>query len=398
MGFSEKVKDMRFWQIHPGILTKALSGLFIFSVLIWPAGCNSKKDKVEPEKPGVVESHATPWQAPNDHAGVQGQAVAAVLMVVDEEVITTADALSDLAEPLEQMGQTYDGQQFRTQAERLIYQYLRQRSAEVLLLNEAKASLDEQTATFIDAQVQAYRDQMLRENNNSMTLLRKKLNEQGTTLEQELEKKKREMEVRRYLATRFTRGIVVSRQDILDYYNQHLDDYNRIKKVQLLKILVVTSVQAQDSETPEETRQRAREIAAQAWDALQMGVPFDVVAGEYSDIQATEGGNWGMVDPDSLMEPAERQAAKTLPAGGHSEVLEVGPGYSIIGVGKIEPALQTPLEEVQEEISQLLWERKYSQIYDERVNQLSRRAIVSASPPAVELTVALAQQKYGSGI
>ena len=388
---------MQSRQAYRGILIKTLFGLPICWVLLWPLGCNGKKDQTESEGPGTVEPYTQTGRVPNDRIDIQGQAVAAVLMVVDEEVITTADALSDLAEPMEQMGGTYKGQEFRTKAERLIYQYLRQRSAEVLLFNEAKGSLDEQTATLVDAQVQAYHDQMLRENNNSITLLRKKLSEQGTTLEEELEEKRRELEVRRYLATRFTRAIVVSRQDILDYYNQHHDDYNSPKRVELLKTLVITNKHTQDSDSPEESRRRAKAIATRAWDTLQMGVPFDVVAGEYSDIRAAEGGSWGMVDPNSLMEPAEEQAANTLPTGGHSDVFQVKPGYSIIGVGKIEPAVQTPLEEVQEEISQILWERKYSQVYDERVNQLSRRAIVSASPPAVELTVALAQQKYASG-
>ena len=383
---------MQSRQVYQGRLIKALFGLLVCWVLVWPFGCNGKKDQAESDGPAVVEPYTPTGQVPNDRIDVQGQAVAAVLMVVDEEVITTADALSDLAEPLEQMGGAYKGQEFRTKAKQLIYQYLRQRSAEVLLFNEAKGSLDDQTATMIDAQVQAHHDQMLRENNNSITLLRKKLGEQDTTLEKELEKKRRELEVRRYLATRFTRVIVVSRQDILNYYNQHHDDYNSPRK-----ILVLTGKHAQDSDSPEEARRRARAIATRAWDTLQMGVPFDVVAGEYSDIRSAEGGNWGMVDPDNLMDPAEKQAANTLPAGGHSEVFEVMPGYSIIGVGKIEPAVQTPLEEVQEEISQILWERKYSQVYDERVNHLSRRAIVAASPPAVELAAALAQQKYASG-
>lgn len=371
-------------------------GLCLCLAFICFPGCKAKTSKPGPEPARTVGAFIPADPDKPNSAPSQGRAVAAVLMEVNQEVITTDDVLSALAKHLEELGQTYSSQQFRRETERLISEYLRQRTAEILLLNEAEESLDEQGKAIVEQQGRAYRDQLLRESDNSMTALRKKLREQGTTLEKELEKRQRDLQVRRFLAVQFTRRIVVNRQDILDYYNKHRSQYNSPRRVELLQILLLTAKHSQEGDTPAQAQARARQIAQRAWDVLQSGVPFDVVAGEYSDILAEKGGNWGMVAPASLAEPAEQQAARTLQSGQYSGVLQVQRGYSIIGVGKITPAQQKTLEEVQDEIRQLLWEQQYGRLYDQRVTELGRRAVISASPSAVKLAVDLAEHRYNT--
>lgn len=328
---------------------------------------------------------------------LQGEAIGAVLMEVEEEVVTTQDALQTLEKPLTELGKASAGEQFRQQTENLILQYLRGRMAEIVLLNEARNGLSEEEKTQIQNRRQAYGDRLLRECDGSRTRLRNKLAQQGTTLEAELDKFDRELQIRLFLTRQFTSRINITRQDIMDYYLQRSDQYNTPKKVELLKIQVLDHQHSQPDETSEQARQRVAERAQQAWNELAQGRPFSEVAGKYSDTRAAEGGNWGLVDPNSLRDETERRAADTLEPGKYSQVLQTELGCSIIAVGQVVPAQQRPLEEVQEEIRQALWQQQYNRLYSERLAELGRQAVISASPLAMKMAVDLAEQRFAAG-
>jgi len=314
-------------------------------------------------------------------------------MEIDREVITTTDVLAALAEPLQQLARS-EPAQFRPRAEQLISQYLRQRTAEVLLLNEAEASLDENQTKQVEAQVRAYHEQLLRDCDKSPTRLHNMLRDKGTTLDAELAKFKRDLQVRVYLSRQFSRKISITRQDIVDYYNRHQTQYNTPGKVELLKIQVLTHKHAEPDESSDQAQARARQIAQQAWNALAAGQSFAAVAQKFSDTRRDQGGNWGLVDPLSLQEDSERHAAQTLRLGQYSKVLDTSIGCSIIGIARIIPARQEPLEQVQEQIRQALWSQKYERLYNQRIHDLGQRAVITVSPAAMRLVVNLAQQRF----
>jgi len=378
-----------------GTVRKLSITLCVWSALIWFAGCGNKPKAAvaRPSQP-ALESPAAVQQS--EPAQLQGEPAVAVLMEIDEEVITTADVLTALAKPLEELAHNAPAGQFRPQAEQLIGQYLRQQTAEILLLNEAKTSLSEEQNKRIEAQVEAHKEQLLRDCEKSPTLLQKKLREKGTTLEKELDNFKRDLQVRIFLSKQFASRINISRQDIVAYYNQHSQQYNTAKKVELLKIQVLGDKHSEAGQTPEQAQAQARQIAQQAWEELAAGTPFAEVARKYSDTRQNEGGNWGLVDPLSLEEDSERQAAQTLQAGQYSKVLDTEMGCSIIGVAKIIPAQQKSMEEVQEQIQQSLWNQEYKRLYDQRIAELGQRAVITVSPTAMRLVVDLAQRRFAT--
>lgn len=90
----------------------------------------------------------------------------------------------------------------------------------------------------------------------------------------------------------------------------------------------------------------AKARAGQALDALRAGTPLAEVALEYStDPSRTKGGDMGLVHRGSLSETVE-QAAKDLPAGRFSDVIETLYGYHIIRIAEIRPAQKKAFDEV----------------------------------------------------
>lgn len=375
------------------ILTRIFTGLCLSSVFVFYTGCGPKTDTVP-----VETSDASPSAAPQPQpVDLQGQPTVAVLMEVDQEIITTTDVLTALSEPLQQLARSESSAQFRPSAEQLISRYLRQRTAEILLLNEAKNSLSETETKQVDAQAQAYHEQLLREADKSPTRLQNMLREKGTTLDQELANFKRDLQVRVYLRRQFSRRINITRQDIVDYYNRHQPQYNTPKKVQLLKIQVLHHKHAQPDDSPAQARTRVRQIAQQALDELTAGKSFVEVAREYSDTRADQGGDWGMVDPLSLQDESERLAAQTLQPSQCSQVLDTAIGCSIVGIADVVPARQEPLDQVQEQIRKAVWNAQYDRLYNQRLNDLGQRAVITVSPAAMRLVVDLAHQQFAPG-
>ena len=363
-------------------------------VLFLHAGCQPKTRTVVIEPSSPLPPARRTQSQPADR---EGRPAAAVLMEIDEEVITTTDVLTTLAEPLQQLAQSQTSSQFRSGAEQLISSYLRQRTAEILLLNEAKTSLDDNENKQVEAQVQAYHEQLLRDCDKSPTRLQNMLREKGTTVEQEKDKFRRDLQVRIYLRRQFSRRIDITRQNIVDYYNSNQQQYYTPGKVQLLKIQVLTHKHTQPDDSADQARSRARQIAQQAWDELAGGTPFAEVAKKYSDTRAEQGGDWGLVDPMSLQDDSERHAAQTLRTSQYSRVLDTSIGSSIVGIADVIPARQESLDQVQEQIRRTLWNAQYDRLYNQRLNELGQRALITVSPAAMRLVVDLAQQQFPTG-
>ena len=374
-------------------LTLAVVGLAVSSLIVCSGGCGNKDKQAPANSAQAVEAQAV-TQATPAHTHVEGQPVGAVLMEVDQEIITTCDALDELSEQLQTLGKTSAPEAFRQRTEAILVEYLRQRVAEILLMNQAKAALDERMNQRIEAQTQAHKNQLLRQCDNSPTRLRNKLRAEGKSLESELENYRQDLEVRIFLTNEFASRINVSREDMVSYYQKNIKQYSQPKRVELLKIQVLDHKHVQEGWTDQQVRQEVLDIAEHALEMLRTGQSFSEVARKYSDIRPEQGGNWGMVDPESLAQASERKAAKELGPGEFSQVLQTDIGCSIVGVGRIEPARQESLEQVQEQISQVLWNQQYRRFYNQRISELGRRAVISASPTAMALAVDLAQQRF----
>jgi parvulin-like peptidyl-prolyl isomerase len=121
------------------------------------------------------------------------------------------------------------------------------------------------------------------------------------------------------------------------YFTAHRERFRRPERVHLRQIVAAT-----------------REEAARALAELEAGEPFAIVARRISrGPLAARGGDQGVLERDDLP-PAFADLIFSLPAAGHSGVLEADYGWLVFGVDERLPAVEPSFAEAAEEVRNVL--------------------------------------------
>ena len=200
----------------------------------------------------------------------------------------------------------------------------------------------------------------------------------------------------------FNDQVVVTDEDIEQYYAAHSDEFvtpERVK-VQYLELdaakidtgrdvdeqALQSLYEEQSGKYVTEEQRRARHILIQVPAAadeaadqaalqkaesvlqrLDAGESFETLATELSDdpASASNGGDLGFFGHD-VMAPEFEEAAYALDAGEHSGIVKTPFGYHIIELVEIRPEVATPLEEVRDElVAELLSEERSDLFYEQ---------------------------------
>ncbi|HEV3253380.1 MAG TPA: peptidyl-prolyl cis-trans isomerase [Candidatus Acidoferrales bacterium] len=159
----------------------------------------------------------------------------------------------------------------------------------------------------------------------------------------------------------------VSQEEILAYYNQHLDDYKVQDRVHVEHILFKT-VGKTDAEILE-VRQKAEDALKKA----KHGGNFEEIAKKESEDDATKpkGGDLGWIVRGQTVAEFE-QAAFTLPKGSISDLVKTQYGFHIIKIIDRETARTKTVEEVRIPIAAALEDKKVQTLSDDLAGQMAR--------------------------
>ena len=159
----------------------------------------------------------------------------------------------------------------------------------------------------------------------------------------------RSLTVTKYVNETISKKIVVTPEEVNEYYTSHKSAFNHPDLIRSSHILFLVA----ESATPEQdklSRQRAEMVLARA----RKGEDFAKLAKEYSmDGTASNGGDVGLVPKGSLA-PEYEAAAFALPIGGISDVVRTQVGYHIIKVTEKRKAGIAELEEVRAQLGDFL--------------------------------------------
>ncbi|BCJ87137.1 peptidylprolyl isomerase [Effusibacillus dendaii] len=164
------------------------------------------------------------------------------------------------------------------------------------------------------------------------------LAEQGTNLEELAHHQKVQLEFQKLA----TKDVKLTDDEIKQYYNSHLSDYQQPEQVKARHILV-------------DTEQEAKDII----DRLHKGEDFAKIAKEKSKDtgSAANGGDLGFFGK-GVMDPEFEKAAFSLALNQISDPVKTNFGYHVIQVTDKKPAKQLTLEEARPQVEQTLKNQK----------------------------------------
>jgi len=199
--------------------------------------------------------------------------------------------------------------------------------------------------------------------------LRRGLASQGMTMEeyrQEIEEQIR----RTKLVNREVKAkIVITKEDIKEYYESHREKYAGEKKYYLWNMFIKVSSNSGSSQ-----RNKARNRMEALLSQLKQGRSFESLVDELKQsTSAIQGTDLGLYRLDELSEQL-RQVVKKMKTGEFSTVLDANFGFQILYVQKIDESRDQPLAAVESEIEELLYTEFVDNKYQEWLEELRARS------------------------
>ncbi len=222
-----------------------------------------------------------------------------------------------------------------------------------LLEKEIKA----QGITAREDEIDRYIEEIRQRNGMDRERFQAALAAQGLSLETYRARVKSELEKAALVNREIRQHVNVSPEEIRRYYDAHLDDYATAERVQVRDIFLAIEDPA-DEASAAHARAKALEVRALALD----GHDFGALAAQFSEGPgARKGGELGTFGRGEMEHDLE-SAAFALEAGKVSEPVRAGGGFHLLRVDQRIGAGHKPLDEVQDEIRDAL----YNQALEER--------------------------------
>jgi len=215
-----------------------------------------------------------------------------------------------------------------------------------------------------DDEIDRYIEEIEQRNGMDRERFRAALEAQGLSLEAYRARVKSELEKAALVNREIRQHVNVSPEEIRRYYDAHLGDYATVERVKVRDVFLAIEDPA-DEASVAHAQAKALEVRALALD----GHDFGALAEQFSEGPgARKGGELGTFGRGEMEHDLE-QAAFALEPGRVSEPVRASGGFHLLRVDERVGAGHKPLDEVQDEIRDTL----YNQALEERFREwLSR--------------------------
>ncbi len=276
-----------------------------------------------------------------------------IIAIVNDKIITLSElnlALKPYLARIKSMGRTPEDER----------QFLYTVREKVLndLINDKLTYLEAKhyKVTITDDEIDKTIERIKEANYHTDEDFREILAKEGLTIEEYRRDLKEQMLRSRVVDYEVRSKVVITKEDIMEYYEANQEKYAAEKKYHLRNILMRPS-----SFSGEETRQNLLKKIQDILIKLEEGESFSDLARVYSQSPfAGEGGDLGFFKFDDLA-PEIQDALKGLMVGEWTGILDTDQGFQIFYIEDIEDTHGISLEEASKEIEETL--------YTERVNQ-----------------------------
>jgi parvulin-like peptidyl-prolyl isomerase len=291
-------------------------------------------------------------------APARAEVIDKIIAVVNDEIITLYEFNTAFEPYRKNIENTYKG----TDKEAVIKQsreaFLQRLIDNILIEQEAKKS----GAGIIvkDEEVMEVLQDILAKQKLSMQEFSKNLAKEGKSLDSVKKEIRGQMMRARLLRREVKSKILVSDEEIGEYYNKNRQEYEGKETVRIKQILLVLPPNADKTIIA-----KVKNEAMQLRKRIKNGESFDLLALNYSQgPAAAQGGDVGFIGRGTII-PEVEAAAFSLPVGQVSEVIESSVGFHIIQVVDKKGAGLKPIAAVREEIKTKIEDEKLDKNFDE---------------------------------
>lgn len=247
-----------------------------------------------------------------------------IMAVVNHHSITKSEVDRELKPTFEKIHATYQGPAYLQLVASLEYNVMMKKINERLELEEA----DRLGLSVTDDEVDHAIDDIMQKNNiQERWQLKNALASQGLTFHQYRKKLKKQLTVMKLVNQEVRSTVVISPDEVRDYFLKHRDDYRLPSHVSLADIFLALP----DNPTPaqvDQVRKKGEHILRQ----ISRGDDFEMLAGSESQgPNAESGGVLGNLTKDQLL-PELIGPAFSVPVGKTSGLIQTGRGIYIIKV------------------------------------------------------------------
>lgn len=289
------------------------------------------------------------------------QVVDRIVAVVNNDVIRLRELNQNIAQAREQIeSQNMSAEKMREELYQARMQVLDQMIEDTL----ADQKIEEAGIKVSESQVDAAIENIKARNNYTEEDLRRALQMRGMTIEEYRREIRRQLLRSRLVNRKIKSNIVITNEDIRDYYEAHPEKYGAVVEYRLRNILMNTESGLAVSE--EETRKRMESVL----EKLEQGASFEKLARRYSEApNASDGGALGKFGLEDLSDKI-REAVSRLEEGQYSGIVETGRGLQIFYVEDIVKTEPKSLESVSDKIHDKLYEQRVNEKYEAWIKSL----------------------------
>lgn len=287
-----------------------------------------------------------------------------VVAVVNDEIITQQDVDQLLAVLYAQYVNTYSEEELLKKMEGLKKDILRQMIEDKLVLSRAK----ELALTVTDEEI----NEKLEEAEKSFPKEKdfyEVLDAQGITVANLKDRYRDQIMMRKVVDLEVRSKVSVLPSEIRKYYEQDSDKFKQDEKYKIRHILI----KADDKVSMAMAKVEIERI----YDKLKRGDDFAEIAKIYSQgTDRDEGGDKGYIARGEMLDELD-EIIFSLKKGEISKPIKSKIGYHIVKVEDIKPARILTLEDVQEDIKKMLFQKKFKERIEEWLDGLSSKAFIS---------------------
>ncbi|MCX5850180.1 MAG: peptidylprolyl isomerase [Deltaproteobacteria bacterium] len=300
-------------------------------------------------------------------APLRTEVVDRIIAVVNDEIITLYEFSAAFEPYRKNIESTYKGNNKEAVIKQTGDELLQRLIDNILIEQEAKkAGIG---IIVKDEEVMIVIQDMLSKQKLSMQDFLKSLAREGNSIESVKKDIRGQMMRARLLRREIKSKIVVTDEEIGEYYNKNRQEYEGKETVRIKQILLLLPPNADKT-----IKAKVKNEALQLQKRVMNGESFDLLAVKYSQGQeAAQGGDVGFIGRGTII-PEVEEAAFSLPVGQVSEVIESGVGFHIIQVVDKKGAGLKPIAAVRDEIKTKIEDEKLDKKFDEWIASVREKS------------------------